>query len=493
MKITRLRITNYRGVARLDIELPPAGAVIKGANAIGKTSILRAIASAITAEGCGPDAVRLGSDASEILVNMDEVRRSITARSHNVVVKPENGERWTRPQQRLKELIGGSLDPLALFLAAPKDRRRLILEAVPLRVTSDDVVRWCGLSQPIAIPDKHGLEIISILRKDYYEKRAEANREAKAAHAAADAIPRPVVPRGVAPLEDAVADEEKASRQLATLRMANDVAARASAASAETRLKIADLRRRAARPIPIEDPAAETMQTAEEDLTVQREFVENLRRQLTVAVAKEETLVQRLADLKSRKAEHDRFVHDRNADALRASELEASLASVTPPGATAEEITQAETALAEATRARVESSAAEAAQKQLEAGRLADIKAREADQRAAKLDAIVQTLTMRAPAELAEREEMIPGLAFDDETITLDGVPIDSLSGAEQMRFAVDLARRLSKAKILLVDGLERLDSEGLDAFVKTATADDWQLIATRVADGDLVVEAIEP
>jgi hypothetical protein len=62
------------------------------------------------------------------------------------------------------------------------------------------------------------------------------------------------------------------------------------------------------------------------------------------------------------------------------------------------------------------------------------------------------------------------------------------------MTFAVDLCKRLNaKAKILVVDGLERLDPERLEAFVKTATAGDWQLLATKVDAGELVVEAIAP
>ena len=62
------------------------------------------------------------------------------------------------------------------------------------------------------------------------------------------------------------------------------------------------------------------------------------------------------------------------------------------------------------------------------------------------------------------------------------------------MRFAVRLAKRANaKSKILIVDGLERLDAVHGVEFVKEATTDGWQLFATRVADGELVVEAIEP
>jgi hypothetical protein len=78
--------------------------------------------------------------------------------------------------------------------------------------------------------------------------------------------------------------------------------------------------------------------------------------------------------------------------------------------------------------------------------------------------------------------------------VTLDGVALSDLSGAEQMRFSIDLSKRLNPvAGILIVDGLERLDDDALDAFVEMATADGHQLIGTRVSRGELVIEALAP
>ena len=110
---------------------------------------------------------------------------------------------------------------------------------------------------------------------------------------------------------------------------------------------------------------------------------------------------------------------------------------------------------------------------------------------AAKLDGVVIDLTNEAPKSLA-MVDAIPGLALNGERVTLDGKDLDALSGAEQMRFAVEVARRANaKSKIIVVDGLERIDPEQYAAFVQQATAGGFQLFGTRVAGGGLELEAV--
>jgi hypothetical protein len=89
--------------------------------------------------------------------------------------------------------------------------------------------------------------------------------------------------------------------------------------------------------------------------------------------------------------------------------------------------------------------------------------------------------------------DAIPGLALDGETVTLDGKSLDALSGSEQMRFCIEVARRANaKSRIIVVDGLERIDPEQYAAFVQQATAGGFQLFGTRVAGGGLELEAVE-
>ena len=65
----------------------------------------------------------------------------------------------------------------------------------------------------------------------------------------------------------------------------------------------------------------------------------------------------------------------------------------------------------------------------------------------------MRSLTEQAPAELLAQCDGIPGLSLDGDDILLDGVRLDSLCGAEQVRFCVEVARRANaKSKILVVD-----------------------------------------
>ena len=108
---------------------------------------------------------------------------------------------------------------------------------------------------------------------------------------------------------------------------------------------------------------------------------------------------------------------------------------------------------------------------------------------------LVHTLTDEAPAKLLAECNGIPGLTVgEDGALSLDGYDLDRLSGMKRLRFAVEIARRLNaRSKLLCVDGLEVLDGEQRAAFLEMATADGYQLIATRVteAGGDVVLRPL--
>ena len=70
MKITRLKIRDFRGIAAMDIAAGDVN-LFGGANAQGKTSVLDAIAAAL--KGKVPiEAVRHDAERAEILVEMDD-------------------------------------------------------------------------------------------------------------------------------------------------------------------------------------------------------------------------------------------------------------------------------------------------------------------------------------------------------------------------------------------------------------------------------------
>lgn len=502
-KITRLRITNFRGIATLDVAVPAAGAVISGGNAQGKTSVLKAIAAALGGEGLGPDAIRLGTDGAEILVDLDalRIRRGITAKGASLIVKNGDGFAWDKPQSRLTELLGtAALDPLAFFEADAKERRRLVLEAMPLAVTREDFERWgVGMLGAPRELDGHGLEVLERVRKRFYDDRTAANRATKEAF---DALSRARAELPAAPVKCPSTVEEAGEALTALETRRDEIAGRASAAekaklgTAATRQRIDELkaiaaaRRQEAMAAPTRlqvDVAFDIRGAREADVVAARAALQRAEAAFAEADAAFQMAHAGLEKMRSQ-------LEAAEKEERQAGDLEQSIAAVADLAVSQDEIALAGTAV-EAADAVLKLAIENAAH----ASHVAHVEtlaaAHEAARTAAEaLDALVKTLTDVAPRELAGRAEMIPGLALTDAGLALDGVALDSLSGAEQLRFAVDLARRLNaKSRIVVCDGLERLDAGRLAEFVKFATADSWQLLATRVSEGELVVEAIEP
>lgn len=502
-KITELEIRNYRGIKVAQIAVAPSGAIIKGRNASGKTSILKAIGAALAAQDIGPDAIHLGDDQAEIIVNLDalRVRRSITAKGSSLVVTNDEGDRWSRPQTRLNELLGTcALDPLSFFLADAKERKRQVLEAIPLEVTAADLQRW-GVDGGNAVDTSgHGLEVLERLRTLYYKARTDANRvlaEARAkAESALVAASAAAVPHDPAlpPLDAATAEVTAAERRFRDVEARRAVAAQARAASEGSRRRVEELRRQAEALLLGSDfDNAAELAELEKILDAASMRVGELERQLAQAktvekAAREDVMAARRADAQAQ-AQRAKAA----AVTSQANELEASLASIDAMDVSDDSWTAANEAFAKAVAQHARVFEAEKAAKLAAAAQEANTEVNRAAAAHEALDAVVATLTHVAPKDLTERSEMIPGLTFGDAGILLDGVAVDHLSGAEQMRFAIDLARRANeKARILVVDGLERLDEERLRAFIAYATRDGWQLIGTRVHAGGMVIEAIE-
>lgn len=501
MKITKLDIRSFRGIRDLSITVPPEGAIVAGGNAKGKSSVLKAITAAIAGQGIGADAIRLGADKAEILIDVDAIRvhRSITRKGSTLTVKNAEGDNWSKPQTRLNELFGtAALDALSLFLAEPKERRKLVMEALPVTVTAEDVARWAPGATKIAgrvSLDGHGLEVLERLHKTFYDVRAEVNRAAKEARAAAtSALSFPPGPDDAPALDDAAKANTEAGQALMQLQAREMAAVEARKASERTTTLIAELtasaestraRHRGA-PTDEQLAAAEATHTA---AIAELQRLEDLIVLARKAESEANAHVKGILHTRERAAEAERKAV---AEERRASELRESLASVDAMAVPEADLAAARAALATTVAALEDAKAAAAARAAQEnADRLA-ARADKTEADAAQVDEIVRRLATEAPQELAQRSAMIPGLGFEGEAITLDGVSIDSLSGAEQMRFAVDLCRRLNAGcKILVVDGLERLDDDSLEDFVKFATADGFQLIGTRVSKGELVVEAI--
>ena len=508
MKIRRIVIHNYRGIEERDINVAPSGAVAKGRNGGGKTTILRAVKAALLAQDVKADAIRKGAERAEILVDLGDVtvKRVITANTTTVAV--EQGEfQVKKPQTYLTELLGtSSLDPMDLLTLRGKERLQKVLDALPVTVTVEQLRQWwpkCPDNYPC---EGHGLEVIGRVRKAAYDKRTEANRVVKETAAEAARLTKEAAALAtVAPAEapdpaDLEARADAAKAALGGLRARQEQAAAQGRKTEAQRVKINELRSRAAtaRLQMGERTPEPEMQSIALDIEAGEKRVEQARKALKDAETALETTKARKALADLRNDAFDRALSEADDLNIKADDIEATLAQAAVEPVSPEDI---EAAVLTETQARAELEAARQALvahgKAVAAGELAEKAQAVADEKrseADRLDAIVKALTDDAPAALLASCDGIPGLTLDGEDVLYNGIRLDTLCGAEQVRVCVEIARRLNKKSgVLVVDGLERLDPDAMDLFVSEATRDGFQLLATRVDRGDIVIEALEP
>lgn len=534
VKVTGIRIRDYRGIEEVALPVGPHGAVMKGPNGAGKTSLLNAIKCALEAQDIGPDAIRHGANRCEILIDLSaaQVKRVITASGSQLSVTP-TGEAGAAgpvrsPQKWLNELLGGSsLDPIEFFRQNAKERRAIVMRALPVRIDRErlrkEVPSWATEANPNLATyltkndpgGRHALEVCAELTDMFYKWRTAVNSDVKAAEAThkgelaqLDAL-RTKLPADAIDLT--VANEDRAARAADTayaeLIARRERIARVREKTAGTRARIEKLRVDA-NEIETRTPLVSagawqsnraelaatesTIGEASEVVTQARRALDAAEARLSQLRATADSIREAAAGLTDQDAAHE--TNRQQAAALRqqAADLEASMGAVEEMPVDGDDLARAGAAQAQVHErlelARIAEAFREQTKKTDEKEAAVSLERARADRLTTMVDRFRDTL----PRELLKESASIPGLAFDGDDITLDGTGVDKLCGKEQLTFAVELARRANaKSRLIIVDGLERLDPDQYETFIHAATKDEYQVIATRVDRGDVVLEAI--
>lgn len=92
----------------------------------------------------------------------------------------------------------------------------------------------------------------------------------------------------------------------------------------------------------------------------------------------------------------------------------------------------------------------------------------------------------KAKTELLNKTEMpLDGLSVDDGKLTYNGYSWDGMSGAEQLKVAAAIVRKLKpECGFVLMDKLEQMDADTLREFGAWLEENNLQAIATRVSTG---------
>lgn len=548
--IRTITIKNFLGITAQELTVDAAGLLIEGGNGRGKSTILKAIKATLDGAGISPEAVRKGESAAEILIDLDDdtVRRRITAAgATTLTIEDAQGSTRKKPAAYLSSLLGlAMLDPLDLVLAEPKERRALVLRAVPCRATPELLAPWLPPGTAIAdvlavlAPDAwelHGLEVVDQVRAWATSRRTAAGALVKEREKAITAANAKLRELQVAAdlLAGAMSKEAATTAAVSTLHEKVEVDGRAAAAgraaafvagrrAEATRLQEEAYRVRAAAPLA---PTAEEQEAALSAISAARELetealsaleeqaktIADIEEQLRQAKAKRDELASALRDRASaakdveaaylrlderERAAHDAFEKAAELDERATREL-AAIAEVGGEAPTPEEVAAAHAAYAAAMAEVERSAAAEQARAARDRAR-ADLDAATAAHAVVErtykdLDKSSKALATEVPRQLlADAAAGLSGLVIEGDTILADDgqgqlVDVEQLSTAAQMKFALGIAKRLNeKSKILLVDGLERVEAGQRATFVSLAIEGGYQLFATRVTEGPLAI-----
>lgn len=439
-RIKRIRIRNVLGIEELDVE-PGRLTVIEGANATGKTSFLAAIKALV---GGGHDAtlIRVGADAGEVVLELadeTELRRRITHSGSRLEVK-HDGTVQRSPQTWLDAMTDGvALNPIAFLEAAPKEQARMLLEAMPVAVTGDEITEAAGgvlLSELGCCPPDgpvpgHALEVVDGIRKRLYDERTGINRLVRDHEGT------------VRDLERALPDDEL-----------SDPTDEIAALSAE-RHELERNRRDRYEDIREHHQRAVQKITAEADKQLGQ-----LRAQIHALEQRRDAKIAELAE--RRVAAQADLQRDIDAQIYDVREKTSDLMAQAKRAEDAERTRQA--VVAQRTK--------------LEAARGESETLSEAIDR---LDALKTSLLERLPMR---------GLTVRDGVLYRGEIPFRRLNRAEQIRAALRLATiRAGEVPIVCADGLEALDPETFEAFITEARDQDAHLFVTRVtSDPELVI-----
>lgn len=439
MKIQHVKISNILGIK--DLEFDPATGFneIVGKNGEGKTSVIESIKEAIKG---GHDAtlLRKGEEKGEIVLVLDDEQTSIRRRvsaSGSTTDLLRDGKKQPKAVESIKALSDMlSVNPVDFLRAKPADRVKALLESLPLEVDPARLAEVSGVAVGDLPKGMHAMLAIDAVHKTVYDMRTGANRAIKEKEGSIAQFSQtvPDAPGGVD------GDEDSLTSQLETARTARD------AELERIRTKIDGIRK----------STADTKQTMRDAAQAEIDKIKaKLAEDLTVVDA-ELARVEGLAQTQTDKTK-DKFQ-------AAAEPLNQALSAIRANRDVAAKRQQALDFIA--TMRDELSELIEEAEGHTEA--------------LARINAYKSELLADLP---------IPGLEVRDGEIFRDGIPLDRINTAGQVKIAVEIAKlRAGDLKVCVVDGIELLDSEAYEEFRQQIEASGLQLFVAKVGDTELTI-----
>ncbi|SRR6266566_2773984 len=449
LRVTRLSIKNILGIQSLEIKPGKGITVIEGENASGKTSVIEALKS-IFKGGNDASLLRRGAEQGEIVLELDNgvlIERTVRETgSATMVTDPMYGQ-IRKPKAFLEQLIDQlGMNPVDFLTAPAKMRVQLLLEAMPIKLDNDLIEPIIG--HTVDELDTNALELIDREHKRFYDDRTGVNRVAKEKRA--------TILQMKQTLPEDAEDTDWARIVVATegsLALVNQ----------STQMKI---------------DAIITDMEGEKDASKANgtHSIQEIDRELELEISK----LRQEAETKKEAIRENVIAGlgiitkgaQENVDKLR-GEAEPERRKLTDKLAVARENLTNQSKINQ-TKEYIKTLGEEATKAEAQSDK--DTKAIEA----------LADLKTKLLNDLP-----IKGVEVKDGELFVDSIPFDRVNEARKVEIAIQIAGlRSGKLPLVIVDGLERLDSKTFEAFKKQAAKSKVQMIVTRVSDSALAVEA---
>ena len=438
MKIFKVKVSNILGIDALEVE-PGKVNVISGSNGVGKTSLLEAIKAGLGGATIqDAELLRKGAKQGEIVLVLDdgkEITKTVYPDKASTIKIRENGRSTQGTPAallgQLRDIV--SVNPLSFMMADDKTRLAILLESLPIEIDNEKVSTIAG--KKYEFKGGNAFDFLAGVKAGIFDARTGVNRALKDKKAS------------IADLSAAVKDEE----HLTT------------------------------------DEITEQIKTCEEHRLAYQKKMDEYQKEFF--------------DVKTLKEENARAAYDKEYEALRA-EFDLKVADLTERRAS--EIAEANniytvtmqdkqekfneivepiiTQIAALQEKLKNSAQAEQLLKLIEKG----------NEEIAKYEKESEDLT-ESLTQLEEYKQSLlsstnlEGLTIDDGQIRINGILYNKINTAEQIRFALRIARlRAGELGVVCVDGLEALDPETFEAFKNAMSKTDLQMFCTRVSGGTI-------
>lgn len=455
MRIERLEIENVRNIARLVLE-PKRLTVVKGANGTGKTTIIEAV-RAVFEGGFDGRLVRLGETVAKIRITLNEgttIERAINRerKSSTLTIKSADGEIVPSPQKFVESLATGfAYDPLAFLSAKPEKRAKFVEQFADVAVASAELQEAVNDNWWINHYDAKDSAFSNIDRiyEAGYQRRADINRKVRDLDGTINTLRS-----GIETLNE----------------NGNDWAAAEAEAAAGYR------------------EAAGALKLAEQAVREQAEAArkaEDTKR----ATAQDTAIAEYNAAIRAAQEKRDTAMAEASATAAQNKETIARLESDELQRLQAEQgpiVAEARAAHESARSKLAEWHKAKGAREQVD--RL-EAEVKEKAGQAVTMDRVLDNLKKLRLAKLSQVP--IEGLELRDGKVFVGGIDFDALNTAKKIEIALQIAaQKPGELEFMLLDQAEHLDETNWEEFKQGVLASGFQVIAARVDEGALTVEA---